>query len=246
MDRELAKASLENTHKTERKRKISKSKRQHRSGNDEEDVLTRDEKDGTDQLPKSKRQRLGGYASNEDADKPQFLPSEEINPSDTVSPFSLNCVAFEQGYNREQCSSHFKSYVTFIGCLINTAADAGYLRDRQIIENYFGTDEERREKPKKTTNNTPVDSKKNEIMRVFKDLFVDQQRHEIKVLKTPSCCRWRKPGKSGKDFRIRSFSELFDKGSPDWDYPEAILNTHNKSAYDPDVATDTNSEVTTP
>ncbi|KAF2321656.1 hypothetical protein GH714_000930 [Hevea brasiliensis] len=58
------------------------SKRQlHRSGDDEEDVLTHDEKDGTDQLPKSERQRVGSYASNEDADKPQFLPSGEINPS---------------------------------------------------------------------------------------------------------------------------------------------------------------------
>uniref|UniRef100_A0A2C9V1U1 Uncharacterized protein n=1 Tax=Manihot esculenta TaxID=3983 RepID=A0A2C9V1U1_MANES len=29
-----------------------------------------------------------------------------------------------------------------MGCLINTASDAGYLRDHGIIENYFGTDDE--------------------------------------------------------------------------------------------------------
>ncbi|XP_043818103.1 UPF0481 protein At3g47200-like isoform X2 [Manihot esculenta] len=59
---------------------------------------------------------------------------------DFISSFLLNCVAFEQCFKLH--STHFTSYVIFMGCLINTASDAGYLRDHGIIENYFGTDDE--------------------------------------------------------------------------------------------------------
>ncbi|XP_058004129.1 UPF0481 protein At3g47200-like [Hevea brasiliensis] len=59
---------------------------------------------------------------------------------DSISSLILNCVALEQCY--KHCSTHFTSYVIFMGCLINTPVDAGYLRDHRIIENFFGTDTE--------------------------------------------------------------------------------------------------------
>ncbi|KAF2321657.1 hypothetical protein GH714_000931 [Hevea brasiliensis] len=102
MDSESAEASLESTNKTEREREISKSKRQHRSGNDQEDVPTHDEKDGSNQLPKSKRQRLDGYPINEDTDwldgsanalnatirQSKRLKFSELNFSDLLSAIS--------------------------------------------------------------------------------------------------------------------------------------------------------------
>ncbi|KDP34695.1 hypothetical protein JCGZ_10900 [Jatropha curcas] len=63
-----------------------------------------------------------------------------LTVDDFTSSFLLNCVAFEQCYNH--CSKHMTSYVTFMGCLIVTPNDAGYLNDNRIIENYFGTEEE--------------------------------------------------------------------------------------------------------
>ncbi|KAF2321666.1 hypothetical protein GH714_001008 [Hevea brasiliensis] len=59
---------------------------------------------------------------------------------DFIGSFLLNCLAFEQCFKDH--SSHFTSYVIFMGCLINTTFDAGYLREHGIIENYFGTDKE--------------------------------------------------------------------------------------------------------
>ncbi|XP_058004130.1 UPF0481 protein At3g47200 [Hevea brasiliensis] len=59
---------------------------------------------------------------------------------DFIGSFLLNCVAFEQCFKDH--SSHFTSYVIFMGCLVNTTFDAGYLREHGIIENYFGTDKE--------------------------------------------------------------------------------------------------------
>ncbi|XP_058005221.1 UPF0481 protein At3g47200-like [Hevea brasiliensis] len=61
---------------------------------------------------------------------------------DSIGPFLLNCVALEQCYQHEPCPYHFTSYVIFMGCLINSLTDAGYLRDRRIIQNFFGTDKE--------------------------------------------------------------------------------------------------------
>ena len=61
-----------------------------------------------------------------------------ITVDDFMSSFLLNCVAFEQCYSA--CSKHFITYVTLLDCLINTYRDVEYLYDRNIIENYFGTD----------------------------------------------------------------------------------------------------------
>ncbi|XP_030518334.2 UPF0481 protein At3g47200-like [Rhodamnia argentea] len=59
---------------------------------------------------------------------------------DFWSSLFLNFVAYEQCYRRS--TEHFTTYANFMGCLINTPADAGLLGDRKIVENYFGTDEE--------------------------------------------------------------------------------------------------------
>ncbi|KAF5205757.1 hypothetical protein FRX31_004655 [Thalictrum thalictroides] len=67
----------------------------------------------------------------------------EIPPvtiDDFTSSVFLNFVAFEQCYRN--CSMYITTYATFLDCLINTPRDVGFLRDSNIIENYFGTDEE--------------------------------------------------------------------------------------------------------
>ncbi|VVB00963.1 unnamed protein product [Arabis nemorensis] len=50
----------------------------------------------------------------------------------------LNFVAFEQFYGH--CPNHITSYVAFMGCLMNNEADARFLREKGIMENYFETD----------------------------------------------------------------------------------------------------------
>lgn len=69
-----------------------------------------------------------------------ILEIPTLTIDDFTSSFFLNCVAFEQCYRH--CSKHVTTYATLMGCLINTPADAGFLSDHKIIENYFGTDEE--------------------------------------------------------------------------------------------------------
>ncbi|XP_030458429.1 UPF0481 protein At3g47200-like [Syzygium oleosum] len=59
---------------------------------------------------------------------------------DFLSSLLLNFVAFEQCYHH--CTKHITTYATFMGRLMNTPADAGFLSDRKIVENYFGGDEE--------------------------------------------------------------------------------------------------------
>ncbi|CAH8335799.1 unnamed protein product [Eruca vesicaria subsp. sativa] len=69
-----------------------------------------------------------------------FLEIPKLTFDDFFSSLLINCVAFEQ-FN-VNCSTEMTSYVTFMGCLINTEADATYLSEKGIIENYFGTGEE--------------------------------------------------------------------------------------------------------
>lgn len=59
---------------------------------------------------------------------------------DFMSSFLLNCVAYEQCH--AGCSKHMTTYATLLDCLINTSKDVQFLTDRNIIENYFGTDAE--------------------------------------------------------------------------------------------------------
>ncbi|KAF8107063.1 hypothetical protein N665_0127s0011 [Sinapis alba] len=53
-----------------------------------------------------------------------------------ISSVLLNCVAFEQLSTK--CSNNITSYVVFLGCLMKDEADATYLSEKGIIENYFG------------------------------------------------------------------------------------------------------------
>ncbi|KAJ9170310.1 hypothetical protein P3X46_018427 [Hevea brasiliensis] len=68
------------------------------------------------------------------------LEIPHLSIDEFFSTFLINCVAFEQCYKHG--STHFTSYVIFMSCLNNAPIDAGYLRDRKIIENFFGTDKE--------------------------------------------------------------------------------------------------------
>lgn len=64
----------------------------------------------------------------------------KIAIDDFMSSFLLNCVAYEQCHRA--CSKHMTTYATLLDCLINSAKDVEYLCDRNIVENYFGTDAE--------------------------------------------------------------------------------------------------------
>lgn len=68
------------------------------------------------------------------------LEMPAITIDDFMSAFLLNCVAFEQCHNSS--SKHVTTYATLLDYLVNTSKDVEYLGDRNIIENYFGTDAE--------------------------------------------------------------------------------------------------------
>ena len=53
-----------------------------------------------------------------------------------ISSVLLNCVAFEQLSTK--CFNNITSYVVFMGCLMNDEADATYLSEKGIIQNYVG------------------------------------------------------------------------------------------------------------
>ncbi|ESQ45855.1 hypothetical protein EUTSA_v10010335mg [Eutrema salsugineum] len=58
-----------------------------------------------------------------------------------ISPIFLNCVAYEQFYTKS--TNHITSYVVFMGCLLKGEEDAAFLsNDKEIIENYFGSENE--------------------------------------------------------------------------------------------------------
>lgn len=72
--------------------------------------------------------------------KSGVLEIPKLTFDDFFSSLLINCVAFEQFSMR--CSTEMTSYVTFMGCLINTEEDATFLSEKGIIENYFGTGEQ--------------------------------------------------------------------------------------------------------
>ncbi|KAG7551536.1 hypothetical protein ISN45_Aa06g022030 [Arabidopsis thaliana x Arabidopsis arenosa] len=72
--------------------------------------------------------------------KSGFLEVPLLVFDDFISNLLINCVAFEQ-FNMS-CSTEITSYVTFMGCLINTEEDATFLIEKGILENYFGTGEQ--------------------------------------------------------------------------------------------------------
>ena len=63
-----------------------------------------------------------------------------VTIDDFLTCFFQNCVAFELCH--KDCTKHITTYATLLDCLINTAKDVEYLCDRNIFENYFGTDSE--------------------------------------------------------------------------------------------------------
>lgn len=63
-----------------------------------------------------------------------------VTIDDFLTCFFQNCVAFELCH--KDCTKHITTYATLLDCLINTSKDVGHLCDRNILENYFGTDAE--------------------------------------------------------------------------------------------------------
>ncbi|WCJ41608.1 hypothetical protein M5689_022465 [Euphorbia peplus] len=66
------------------------------------------------------------------------LKIPHVVTGDIMSSLMLNCIVFEQCYQHR--SKHFISYFNFMAHLLNTSFDAGYLREKKIIENFAGTD----------------------------------------------------------------------------------------------------------
>ncbi|KAG5556629.1 hypothetical protein RHGRI_007036 [Rhododendron griersonianum] len=59
---------------------------------------------------------------------------------DFMSCFMVNCIAFEQ--RQLNCTDHFTTYAMLLDCLVDTGKDVEFLSDRNIVENYFGTNTE--------------------------------------------------------------------------------------------------------
>ncbi|GKV37538.1 hypothetical protein SLEP1_g45560 [Rubroshorea leprosula] len=63
-----------------------------------------------------------------------------IAVDDFMTSFLLNCVAYEQCH--KSSSKHFTDYATLLDYLVNTYKDVEYLSERNIIENFYGTEGE--------------------------------------------------------------------------------------------------------
>ncbi|KAL9262934.1 UPF0481 protein-like protein [Drosera capensis] len=68
------------------------------------------------------------------------LEMPTVTIDDFMSTFLANCVAYELCHKNS--STYYTTYVTMLDCLINSGTDLEYLADKNIIENYFGTDAE--------------------------------------------------------------------------------------------------------
>ncbi|KAK6942646.1 Protein of unknown function DUF247, plant [Dillenia turbinata] len=68
------------------------------------------------------------------------LEMPTITIDDFYTSFLLNCVAFEQCHKNS--TKHMTTYTTLLDCLVNSARDVEHLTERNIIENYYGTDGE--------------------------------------------------------------------------------------------------------
>ncbi|XP_031386938.1 UPF0481 protein At3g47200-like isoform X2 [Punica granatum] len=87
---------------------------------------------------------------------------------DLSSSLFLNFVAYEQCYSN--CTKHMTSYATFMGCLISNPSDAGFLCDRKIVENYFGTDDEVARFFNKVGKDVVFDIDQSYLSEVFEDV----------------------------------------------------------------------------
>ncbi|CAA7013271.1 unnamed protein product [Microthlaspi erraticum] len=108
-------------------------------------------KDSTsDLILPAKRLRLQGikFRLISDADsildirlKDNMLQIPLLRLDESISSIFLNCVAYEQFYS--QSTNDITSYMYFMGCLLKGEEDAAFLsNDKQIIENYFGSESE--------------------------------------------------------------------------------------------------------
>ncbi|GAB2229590.1 hypothetical protein Droror1_Dr00013837 [Drosera rotundifolia] len=68
------------------------------------------------------------------------LEMPTVTIDDFMSTFLANCVAYELCHKNS--STYYTTYVIMLDCLINSGTDVEYLADKNIIENYFGTDAE--------------------------------------------------------------------------------------------------------
>ncbi|GAB2229596.1 hypothetical protein Drorol1_Dr00013843 [Drosera rotundifolia] len=68
------------------------------------------------------------------------LEMPTVTIDDFMSIFLANCVAYEFCYKNS--STYFTTYVKMLDCLIDSGTDVEYLADKNIIENYFGTEAE--------------------------------------------------------------------------------------------------------
>ncbi|KAG5517463.1 hypothetical protein RHGRI_038017 [Rhododendron griersonianum] len=96
------------------------------------------------------------------------LEIPHISIDDFTTGFFLNSVAFEQCYGH--CSKHMTAYASFMGCLINNPSDAGFLGDREIMENYFGTDKDLAHFFHDLGKDVVFDVKHNYLSKVFEDV----------------------------------------------------------------------------
>ncbi|KAM7274954.1 hypothetical protein ACFE04_016820 [Oxalis oulophora] len=87
---------------------------------------------------------------------------------DFTSSMFLNCIAFEQC--NKHCSKHVTSYTVFMGCLVNTPYDAGLLSDCNVIENYFGTNEEVARFFHDVGKDVAFDIKRSYLLKLFEDV----------------------------------------------------------------------------
>ncbi|XP_019085977.1 PREDICTED: UPF0481 protein At3g47200-like [Camelina sativa] len=72
--------------------------------------------------------------------KGKYLEIPVLILDDFLISVFLNCVSFEQFY--VYCKKHITSYVAFMGCLLKSEADAMFLSEVGILENYFGSGDE--------------------------------------------------------------------------------------------------------
>ncbi|KAH7839063.1 hypothetical protein Vadar_034438 [Vaccinium darrowii] len=71
----------------------------------------------------------------------RVLEIPHIGMDDLTTLFFLNSVAFEQCYSN-YCSNHMTAYTIFMSLLIKNPIDVGFLYDREIMENFIGTETE--------------------------------------------------------------------------------------------------------
>ncbi|XP_020424599.1 UPF0481 protein At3g47200 [Prunus persica] len=96
------------------------------------------------------------------------LEIPNITLDDLRTDIFLNFVAFEQCYSH--CSKHITTYAALMSCLISTPVDAAFLSDKNIIENYLGTDEEVAHFFKNLGKDVPFDIDESYLCKLFKDV----------------------------------------------------------------------------